>query len=383
MSVWEIIGIFLMPVTYGFVGWLTNSAALYMTLYPLEFVGLRPYFGWQGIVPRRAKAVSLTAIKLLTTRVVRVEEFFGRIKARQLERMYAPVLDAVVRDLVRRELDARQLAAGEADSIASAALERTQGALGELAARLETDGGHGAFNFRGLVLRRTTGPNARHLVHIFSTIGAKEFRLVRRGGWVFGGLLGALQSGLWLLFPQWWTLPIQGAFVGGITNVLALWMIFRPLHERRVLGFRFQGLFLRRQAEVSDQYAKLFTELVLSPRAIVEEVLHRPMARYVVDAVHRSIEESTGTQAPEGARSTAISGLVEQFADNSHVLERLVARAMNVRELIAERMKEMPPEEFEPILRSAFRQDEYLLILIGAVFGSLIGLVQGLFMLQF
>ena len=268
MSVWEIIGIVLMPVTYGFVGWLTNTAALHMTLYPLEFVGIPPYLGWQGIVPRRAKALALTAVKMLTTHVVRVEEFFARIKPRQLERMYAPILEEAVPDLARRELETLDLPTDDLEAITDSALKRSRAGLGELAESLDKDV-RGAFNFRALVLRRVTGNNVKQLVEIFEAIGAREFAFIRRSGWVFGGLLGMVQVGLWLVFPKWWTLPIQGAFVGGITNVLALWMIFRPLHERRILGMRYQGLFLKRQAEVSERYGELFADRVLTPRAIL------------------------------------------------------------------------------------------------------------------
>ena len=379
MSVWEILGIVLMPVTYGFVGWLTNTAALHMTLYPLEFVGIRPFFGWQGIVPRRAKKLALTAVKMLTTHVVRVEEFFARIKSRQLERMYAPVLESAMPGIVREELESLRLPTENTEAIAGAALQRSREGLGTLAASLETNA-KGALNFRGLVIRRLTGENTKHLVHMFQTIGTKEFAFIRRSGWFFGGLLGLVQVGIWFLFPKWWTLPIQGALVGGVTNVLALWLIFRPLHERKLFGMRYQGLFLKRQAAVSELYGELFAKQILTPRAILEEVLHRPMARRVVDAVHASIESSTGTRPPEEDRARLTPALVTRFAEGARTMERLIERAMNVRKLIGDRMKEMSPAEFEPILRSAFREDEKILVVLGAVFGALIGLAQGLFM---
>jgi hypothetical protein len=37
--------------------------------------------------------------------------------------------------------------------------------------------------------------------------------------------------------------------------------------------------------------------------------------------------------------------------------------------MIAERMREMPPADFSEMLRSAMRQDEWLLIAHGAVLG--------------
>ena len=399
MDTWEIVGIALMPVTYGFVGWLTNTVALHMTLYPLEFKGIKPYFGWQGIVPRKASILAMKAVQLLTTHVVKIEEFFARVKPKQLKMQFAPLLRKFVPGVVERELAAldadlkARLPEDAQKTISKAAVESSKAALDTFAEHLETDV-RKVFNFKGLVMRNVTGDNVKHLVEIFRTVGSKELAFIRRSGWVFGGLLGLVQVGIWLVFPKWWTLPIQGALVGGITNFLALTMIFRPLRKRRILGVPYQGLFLKRQAEVSEEYAALFSERVLDARSVMEEILHRPIARSTVDAVQRGIVDQLAAtpDAPEdlaarveteleGARKESVEVLAGQFADGAKMMEKMVGRTMNVQSLIADRMKQLPPEEFEPILHSAFQEDEHILIILGAVFGALVGLVQGLVMM--
>lgn len=50
---------------------------------------------------------------------------------------------------------------------------------------------------------------------------------------------------------------------------------------------------------------------------------------------------------------------------------------------IDKRMQALPPEEFAPILRSPFQKDEYILIVLGSILGAFVGLMQGLYMLQF
>ncbi len=59
------------PFVAGFVGWGTNWAAIQLTFLPLEFVGRKPYLGWQGIIPSKAGRmagifVDSTMIKLGT-----------------------------------------------------------------------------------------------------------------------------------------------------------------------------------------------------------------------------------------------------------------------------------------------------------------------------
>ena len=46
------------PITSAVVGWITNVIALKMTFYPLEFIGLKPFLGWQGIIPSKAAKMS-------------------------------------------------------------------------------------------------------------------------------------------------------------------------------------------------------------------------------------------------------------------------------------------------------------------------------------
>ena len=47
-----------------------------------------------------------------------------------------------------------------------------------------------------------------------------------------------------------------------------------------------------------------------------------------------------------------------------------------MRELISERMGEMPPADFADMLRSAMKEDEWLLLLHGAVLGFVAGLLH-------
>ena len=50
--------------------------------------------------------------------------------------------------------------------------------------------------------------------------------------------------------------------------------------------------------------------------------------------------------------------------------------AMDIEKTMSEKMVAMTPEEFENVLRPAFRADERTLIIVGAILGFMVGELQ-------
>ena len=50
--------------------------------------------------------------------------------------------------------------------------------------------------------------------------------------------------------------------------------------------------------------------------------------------------------------------------------------ALNIGEDLRKKMQALSPEEFEGVLRPAYQQDEWKLIVIGAVLGGIAGILQ-------
>ena len=73
-------------------------------------------------------------------------------------------------------------------------------------------------------------------------------------------------------------MPIGGALVGYITNWVALKLIFEPLNPISVGPFVVQGLFLKRQKEVSAEFCTFISANVLTSFQIWQSMLHGPKA---------------------------------------------------------------------------------------------------------
>ncbi|RME88447.1 MAG: DUF445 family protein [Candidatus Hydrogenedentota bacterium] len=395
----ELIGILLMPFTYGFVGWLTNVVALKMTFYPIRFVGIwEPYLGWQGIVPRKGKYLALKSVNMVTERLIKLDEFFSRVKPEKLEAEFQPVLDKELPDIAHKIIEEihpdlkNHFTDKDLEEILKHAHEKTSHTVRDIAKTLN-ENVSAVFNFKNFVLKQLTGPNIKRLVDIFQEVGHKEFKFIEKSGWIFGSLLGIGQAILWNFFPIWWTLPLQGVIVGYLTNWIALNMIFRPLYPRKFLWLTYQGLFLKRQEEVSKAYCSMFANDVLTAKNVLSEILYRRAAKTVFEEVYHAVEETLTHKNDEEAKKLLhaekamevqkkiVEEVTNHLASQSSTLAKYMERALNVEKMMYERMKSLPPEEFEEILRSAFKEDEYILILIGSVLGALVGLGQALYML--
>ena len=236
------------------------------------------------------------------------------------------------------------------------------------------------------------------LNRIFRQAGRKEFRFIARSGIWFGGTIGLLQLGLWLLFHEPLIMPAFGLIVGWSTDWLALKMIFNPKRPIRVFGLQLQGLFLRRRSEVAAEYGALIADEIITPRKVIQAILQGPMSDRVVAMINRQVQaaldRSTGLAKPlvvltvgssryQQMKKSITDKVMERLPDTMIHLEDYARDSMDVRGLLIEKMQQLDEQQFEALIRPAFQQDEWILITVGALLGFVMGEVQALVLEHF
>ncbi|MFB6344225.1 MAG: hypothetical protein ABEK50_00425, partial [bacterium] len=91
----------LIPFINAIVGWGTNVVAIRMTFYPVEFWGIPPYLGWQGIIPRKALKMAKISVDIMVPRLISIEEVFERVDPDQVAREMEPAFDDLVKPAIR------------------------------------------------------------------------------------------------------------------------------------------------------------------------------------------------------------------------------------------------------------------------------------------
>ncbi|MVU80819.1 DUF445 family protein [Nocardia sp. ET3-3] len=386
----------LMPVIAAFIGYLTKLVAVEMMFRPLEFVGIRPYFGWQGVIPRYTPRMAATAVDLMMKRLLDPQEIISRIDLDELMAKMEIPMHEIVGQLTRDVMEALQPALWLAlpEAVQRIIIGQVESSVRPTLDRLIVDireNVTSVLDIRMMATNALTRDKAL-TVKMVRTIGSAEMKFIVRMGVPFGAALGVVQAMVWAATHSAWIMPAFGAVTGLTTDWLALQMIFRPLQPKKYLGIvTWQGMFIKRRDEVTRDYAKLISEEILTPANILETMLTGPSSDRFLALIHREIENiidertgpiksimklAVGSERYQHARGDISTMLVSGMLERKDELGSFAAGAIDLTELLQEKMQLMTNGEFEGLLRPAFKQDEWKVVTVGAILGFLVGELQ-------
>ena len=402
-------GMLLIPIVAAFVGWFTNWLAVKMIFYPIKFFGipfmqyvegsaygfdvLQPLglFGWQGIVPAKAAQMSESIVTMVTTKLVNVQDVFMLLSPTEVSSLLLNevpgMASKLARDMVPSEW-AVSLAERAVPSLPAPMLAEVGDVVSSYLSgfvvllQQQVDK---VIDLKELVVTAMCTDRVV-LVDLFRKCGANELEFLVNSGLFFGFLLGVIQMVVWAFYDNPWSITIGGAVVGLLTNWLALKFIFEPVEPVFVGPFKFQGLFLQRQHEVSGTFSDYLTSKVLQSEKIWDNMLYGAKG----EEFNAMLEEYTKTFVVEEAARRGLSTadldcelideiakrVVDELPEHVHVLHEYTDATLGLQELMRERMKMMTPQEFERVLHPIFEQDELTLIISGAVLGAIAGYLQ-------
>jgi uncharacterized membrane protein YheB (UPF0754 family) len=406
------------PLFTGAIGYLTNWTGVIMLFQPVRFagwrvpglkalVGILPRkiqqipgvahggVGWQGIIPSRAAKMGSIAVDKGIAKLGSPSEFYRQLEPEEIAEHILVNARDDIRQLVDRILrrEHPQLWRDLPPRVKERVHERVQQQLPSIVREVTDDIGNNIehlMDIKLMVIRRIQErPELAN--RIFLEVGRKELRFIINFGFFFGAALGFPMVFISEAFPYWWVLPVGGVVIGYVTNWVALWMIFEPIEPRRIGPLKVHGLFMRRQPEVADVYAGIIADDIVTLSNMGEELLHGPQSdrtRRMIEtrlrpAVDRSLGPASsavrvamGTRQYDAIRESLASEAVEYTMTPLTDPAFNTAQSASVRALVAARMRTLPAADFQEMLRSAMKEDEWLLLLHGAVLGFVAGLIH-------
>jgi uncharacterized membrane protein YheB (UPF0754 family) len=414
----ETLKLITIPLFSGAIGYLTNWTGVWMLFHPLRFAGLRipglrrlagllprriqqvpgvmqGGVGWQGIIPSRAAKMGSIAVDKGIAKLGSASDFYRELDAEEIAEHILTSARGEVRDAVERIMQRehpglwRDTPPRVREAVHTRVQEQLPDVVREVTGQIGTHVDQ-LLDVKLMVIRRIE-ENPELANRIYLDVGRRELRFMINFGFLFGFLCGIPLAFITQAVAQWWVLPIGGVLIGYTTNWVGLWMIFEPIEPRTVGPWRIQGLFLRRQPEVADVYAGIIAEDIVTLSNIGEELLNgpssdrtrqmietamQPAVDRAVGPAHDAVRVAVGTREYDAIRSSVAAEAVEQTVAPLTDAELNRSQSAAVREMVKDRMLEMSSADFSELLRSAMREDEWLLLLHGAVLGFGAGLLH-------
>ena len=151
-----------------------------------------------------------------------------------------------------------------------------------------------------------------------------------------------------------------------------------------------QGLLIKRQDEITDLYAQMIAEKVITLQNIGDELLNGPRSdrtcQLLYDSLRPAVDRAVGparaaVRVAIGTKETTTSATRSRprpATSHRRPLQRGVQRqqAGKINTFVATQMRAMGPDDFVEMLRSAIKQDEWLLFVHGGVLGLLAGFLH-------
>jgi uncharacterized membrane protein YheB (UPF0754 family) len=406
------------PLFTGVIGYITNWTGVLMLFRPIRFYGVKipflriffpifprrvqvlplfrydGYVGWQGIVPSRADKMASIAVDKGLAKLGSIADFYRELEPDRIAEHLLSIAEFEIREVVeqimRREYGA--LWADLPPVVREVVHARVRQQLPRVIKRITDDIGENVDQLidAKLMVIRYFVEHPELLNELFQTMGRKELRFMQNFGFYFGFPMGFLLVAVLHAWPHWYVLPVGGVIIGWIVNYIGIEMIFEPVHPTWWVPWR-QGLFIKRQAEITEMYAQLIADNVITLRNIGEELLTgsrsdrtmqmlestlRPAVDEAIGPARAAVRLAIGSKEYEKIRdSVATEGI--GFAPAAFSEPTFNRRQSNrIRDFIANQMRSMSPDDFVELLRSAMKQDEWLLFVHGGVLGLFAGFLH-------
>lgn len=387
----------------------TQAGAFWLMFNPQEFKGVRiPLFrklglhqlgleglGWQGLVPHQKAIMAEIAVRLMTHKLLPLDEMIRRIPAQGLADRLTPPMQETA-DLACREVMLRHkptLWESLPSFIQNSIITRIRGVVPASAKQIILDLQKKPAYYLSLKTLVLDVINTKPflVVDLFKSAGKDPMNYVRRFAAVAGLLVGLVLAGLSVLELQWYWTLILGIVLGGFASALALEsLFFHPEHGRVRLG-KFTGFFFRNQRHIAEMFAQTAAREVLTTENIVLALCRGPNSVNLSALIEHHVQKAMDLESA-GVKPILVTFLgAEQWVAikrdassvfatklESHLMAARVYLndALRIEDVIVERLAALPPLEFERALRPVFSRYEWLMPLVGAFWGFMVALVM-------
>ncbi|MBP8115046.1 MAG: DUF445 family protein [Chitinophagaceae bacterium] len=188
--------------------------------------------------------------------------------------------------------------------------------------------------------------------------------------------------------------PIISAFIGWITNWVAIKMLFHPRTPKRILGITFHGIFPKRQQKFAEKLGKLVSEEFLSFDDIEAKISNPENLKKIMPTIETHIDDFLRNKLKDEMPvismfigDKTIGNLKTMFMKEIETLLPIVMKQyaanlkteLDLEQIVITKVAAFSSDKLEEVLYQIMAKEFRFVEIIGAVIGFLIGSLQVLF----
>ncbi len=199
-----------------------------------------------------------------------------------------------------------------------------------------------------------------------------------------------------MIFWQLLILSLIGGFIGWITNLIAVRLLFRPLKPIKFpFGYKIHGVLPARKSELAVSIGNVVENQLVSKDEILKSIVNDKDINRLKISIVENVIKILKDKLPgilHGFTDKTIKKQLDSFMDKDgdryirEMLENVITNTtqnISVSEMVIEKIEALDLVSFEEmvtgVVKSELRHIEYL----GAILGILIGILQGVVVLLF
>jgi uncharacterized membrane protein YheB (UPF0754 family) len=191
----------------------------------------------------------------------------------------------------------------------------------------------------------------------------------------------------WLIF----LIPVISAFIGWITNRVAIKMLFHPRKPKYFLGMRFQGIFPKRQQQFADKLGKTVSRQFLSYGDIQAQISDPSNLSKIMPLIENHIDEFLRVKLTQeipmvgmfiGDKTVALlkQALMKEIETLFPIVMKQYAinlkDQLDIEQIVTNKVAAFSSDKLEELLYEIMSKEFRFVEIIGAVIGFVIGVVQ-------
>lgn len=186
-------------------------------------------------------------------------------------------------------------------------------------------------------------------------------------------------------------IPVISAFIGWITNLVAIKMLFHPKKPVNLGFYTLQGIFPKRQQQFAEKLGKLVAEELLSFEDISVKLGDPAKIKKMLPGIADQMDGFLRKKLPDSMpvlsmfigdhtinkikdvfmdeMETMLPGLIHQYIDGHR-------EELDLEKIVSDKVSGFSSDKLEEILNSIMKKEFRFVEIIGGVLGFIIGIVQ-------